>query len=143
MILFYLSIVLTIAASVMYHVVLKVTPDHVNPAISLVVTYGLAMVLSLCLLPFFPLKTGVVEAFRELNWASYALALALVGLEAGYLLAYRAGWRISVAAVFVNATMTLLLIPVGLSMFREKLSPLNIAGILVCVAGLVMMNLKN
>ncbi len=143
MVLFYFSIVLTIAASVMYHVVLKVTPGHVNPAISLVVTYGLAMILSLCLLPFFPLKTGIVEAFKQLNWASYVLALALVGLEAGYLLAYRSGWRISVAAIFVNATMTLLLIPVGLSLFREKLSPLNVAGILVCAAGLVMMNLKS
>jgi drug/metabolite transporter (DMT)-like permease len=140
MVLFYFSIVLTVAASVLYHVILKVTPPHVNPAISLVVTYGLAMVLSLCLLPFFPLKTGIVEAFKQLNWASYALAVSLVGLEAGYLLAYRAGWRISVAAIFVNATMTVLLIPIGLSLFRERLSPLNVAGILICVAGLVMMN---
>lgn len=140
MILFYFSIVLAVAASVMYHMVLKVTPAHVNPAISLVVTYGLAMVLSLGLLTLFPLKTGIVEAFKQLNWASYALALSLVGLEAGYLLAYRAGWRISVAAIFVNATMTLLLIPVGLSLFKEKLTPVNIAGILVCAAGLVMMN---
>ena len=143
MIIFYFSIVLAIAASVMYHVVLKVTPAGVNPAISLVVTYGLAMLLSLCLLPFFPLKTGIVEAFGQLNWASYVLAIALVGLEAGYLLAYRSGWRISNAAIFVNATMTLLLIPIGLSLFKEKLSPLNVAGILVCVAGLAMMNWKS
>lgn len=53
MILFYFSIVLAIAATVLYHVVLKVTPAHVNPAISLVITYGLAMLLSLGLLPFF------------------------------------------------------------------------------------------
>jgi drug/metabolite transporter (DMT)-like permease len=143
MVLFYFSIVLTVAASTLYHMVLKVTPSHVNPAISLVVTYGLAMVLSLCLLPFFPLKTGIVEAFRQLNWTSYVLALALVGLEAGFLLAYRSGWRVSVAAIFVNATTTLLLIPIGLSLFKERLTPLNIAGILVCVAGLVMMNWRN
>jgi drug/metabolite transporter (DMT)-like permease len=143
MIIFYFSIVLAIAASVMYHVVLKVTPASVNPAISLVVTYGLAMVLSLCLLPFFPLKTGIVEAFRQLNWASYVLAIALVGLEAGFLLAYRSGWRVSTAAILVNATMTLLLVPIGLSLFKERLTPLNIGGILVCIAGLVMMNWRN
>lgn len=143
MILFYFSIVLTVAASVLYHVVLKITPGHVNPAISLVVTYGLAMILSLCLLPFFPLKTGLVEAFKQLNWASYVLAFALVGLEAGFLLAYRAGWRVSIAAIFVNATTTLVLIPIGLSLFKERLTPLNFAGILVCVAGLVMMNWRN
>jgi multidrug transporter EmrE-like cation transporter len=143
MVLFYFSIVLAVAASILYHVVLKVTPSQVNPAISLVVTYGLSMALSLCLLPLFPLKTNIVEAFKELNWASYALAFSLVGLEAGYLLAYRAGWRVSVAAIFVNATMTVLLIPIGLSFFKEKLSPLNAVGILVCLAGLVMMNWKN
>jgi drug/metabolite transporter (DMT)-like permease len=143
MILFYFSIVLTIAASVMYHVILKITPGHVNPAISLVITYSLAALLSLGLLPFFPLKTGIIEALKQLNWSSYILAFALVGLEAGYLLAYRAGWRISVAAIFVNATMTLLLIPIGLSLFKEKVSPLNIAGILVCLVGLIMMNLRN
>jgi drug/metabolite transporter (DMT)-like permease len=143
MILFYLSIVLAVGASILYHLVLKLTPAYVNPAISLVVTYGLSMVLSLALLPLFPLKTGVFEAFRQLNWASYALAIALVGLEASYLLAYRAGWKISMAAIFVNATMTVLLIPIGLSLFKEKLSPLNIAGILVCIAGLVMMNWRN
>jgi drug/metabolite transporter (DMT)-like permease len=143
MILFYFSIVLTVVASILYHVVLKMTPAHVNPAITLVVTYGLSTVLSLCLLPLFPLELGIVESFKQLNWASYALALALVGLEVGYLLAYRAGWRISVAAIFVNSTMTVLLIPIGLSLFREKLSPLNIAGILICLAGLVMMNWKS
>lgn len=143
MILFYFSILLAIAASMMYHVILKITPAHVNPAISLVVTYGLAAILSLGLLPFFPLKTGIVEAFKQLNWASYVLAFALVGLEAGFLLAYRSGWRVSVAAIFVNATTTLILIPVGLSLFKERLTPLNIAGILVCVAGLVLMNWRS
>ena len=89
-----------------------------------------------------PPKTSWADAFKQLNWATYALALAIVGLEFAYILAYRAGWRISIAAVLVNTTVTMLLIPIGLLAFQEKLSPLNAAGILVAIAGLVMMNVK-
>jgi multidrug transporter EmrE-like cation transporter len=142
MALFYVSILLAVTASTLYHVIIKVTPADVNPAISLVATYATAMVLSLGLLVVFPLKTGIGEAFRQLNWASYALAFALVGLEAGFLLAYRAGWNVSVAAIVVNAAATVLLVGVGIGLFRERLTPVNVVGILVCVVGLVMVNLK-
>lgn len=143
MALFYSSILLAVGASLFYHVVLKMTPTGVNPAISLVVTYALAMVLSLGLLLFFPLKTGIFDAFRQLNWTSYALALALVGLEAGFLLAYRAGWNVSLAAIVVNVAATMLLVVLGIWLFHEKLTVANLAGILLCIAGLVLVNLKS
>jgi multidrug transporter EmrE-like cation transporter len=38
--------------------------------------------------------------------------------------------------------VTILLIPIGLLAFQEKLSALNAAGVLVAIAGLVMMNVK-
>ena len=78
----------------------------------------------------------------QLNWASFALAFALVGLEVGFLFAYRAGWNIGVAAIFVHATVTLFLVPIGMLMFKEKLSPTNMIGILVCVIGIVMVNIR-
>jgi drug/metabolite transporter (DMT)-like permease len=142
MVLFYVAILLAVSASTLYHIIIKVTPAEVNPAISLAATYATAMLLSLGLLVVFPLKTGIGEAFRQLNWASYALAFALVGLEAGFLLAYRAGWNVSVAAIVVNAAATVLLVGVGIGLFRERLTPVNVLGILVCVVGLVLVNLK-
>jgi drug/metabolite transporter (DMT)-like permease len=141
MYLFYLSIILVMLSSLMYHVILKFTPADVNPALSLAVTYAAATALCLLLLPLFPLKAGMTNALRRLNWASYALAFALVGLEVGFLLAYRAGWRISVAAILVNAVVTILLVPVGVSLFRERLSAANVVGILVCAIGLILMNM--
>jgi uncharacterized membrane protein len=126
----------------LYHVFIKMTPQGAHPALSLVVTYGVAAALCAGLLLFLPLKVPLTDSLKQLNWASYALALAIVGLEMAYILAYRAGWRISIAAVFVNTTVTLLLIPIGLLAFREKLSLMNVVGIFVAVAGLVMMNVK-
>ena len=142
MYLFYLSIVLAVLSSLMYHVILKFTPADVNPALSLAVTYAAAVVLCLLLLPLFPLKAGMTNALRRLNWASYALAFALVGLEVGFLLAYRAGWKISITAILVNAVVTILLVPVGVSLFRERLSAANVVGILVCVISLILVNMR-
>ena len=140
--LYYAAIILAILSSMLYHVFIKLTPQGAHPAISLIVTYGLALLLCAGMLLFFPLKTGLADAFKQLNWATCALALAIVGLEFAYILAYRAGWRLSIAAVFVNTTVTILLIPIGLLAFKEKLSWVNVAGVLVAVTGLIMMNAK-
>jgi drug/metabolite transporter (DMT)-like permease len=140
--LYYAALALAILSSMFYHIFIKLTPEGAHPALSLFVTYGLATLLCGGMLLVRPLKTSLADAFQQLNWSSYALALAIVGLEIAYILAYRAGWRISIAAVLVNTTVTMLLIPIGLLAFREKLSPLNAAGILVAIAGLVMMNVK-
>jgi multidrug transporter EmrE-like cation transporter len=79
---------------------------------------------------------------RKLNWASVGLGAVIVGLELGFLLAYRAGWNISVASLVANTTVALLLIPVGLLFFKEELSAVNILGIILAIAGLVLVNLK-
>jgi uncharacterized membrane protein len=140
--LYYTAIFLAIVSSMLYHVFVKLTPQGAHPALSLFVTYGLATILCGGMLLVQPLKTSLKDAFQQLNWSSYALALAIVGLEIAYILSYRAGWRISIAAVLVNTSVTMLLIPIGLLAFREKLSPLNAVGILVAIAGLVMMSVK-
>lgn len=75
-----------------------------------------------------------------MNWASFSLALAIIGLEVGFLLAYRAGWHISLTGVATNVSAGLVLIPVGIVLFKEKPSLVNLAGVLVYILGLVMIN---
>jgi len=142
MFLFYFSVGLAITSTLLYHVTQKLTPAYVNPALALIVTYAVSLVLCVLLLPLFPLVNDVRAALGQLNWASFGLAFAIVGLEVGFLLAYRAGWNISIAAIFVNAAGTLLLVPIGLLFFKERLSPVNLLGILVCIIGLIMVNWK-
>ncbi|MFN8414538.1 MAG: hypothetical protein U0Z26_19320 [Anaerolineales bacterium] len=47
-----------------------------------------------------------------------------------------------IAAVLVNVVASLILVPVAIFVFKDKISWINIAGILVCLAGLVMLNWK-
>jgi drug/metabolite transporter (DMT)-like permease len=142
MFLFYFSITLAILSSALYHFSQKQIAPNANPAISVLVTYAVSFVICLGLLFFFPPQNGIMAALRQLNWASYLLAFSLVGLEVGFLLVYRSGWNIGIAAVLVNVVASLLLVPVAIFVFKDKLSVVNIIGILVCLAGLVMLNWK-
>jgi uncharacterized membrane protein len=135
---FYASLALTIAGNVLYHLAQKSTPAGVHPIVSIVVSYMTAIVLSLAVLIAFPLRDPLVAEIRRLNWASFAVGLAILAVEVGFLLAYRAGWRVSIASVTANTTVALILIPTGILLFRERLTATNALGIVLCVAGLVL-----
>ncbi|XER15930.1 hypothetical protein SATMO3_62360 [Sporomusa aerivorans] len=142
--LYYVTIMLTIASSILYHVFLKVTPVNVNPMISLAVAYLTASIVTLVLYPFYPADKTVslLENFRELNWVSYVLGAAIVGLEVGTLMAYRVGWNISLFNIAASTTVSVLLIPVGLMMFKETLSATTVTGMIFCLIGLILINYK-
>jgi len=99
---FYFSITLAIASSALYHFVAKSTPSNVNFTISLLVTYAVAFVVTLLGFFFFPVTSGVKAELVKLNWASIGLAIAIVGIEFGFLLVYRSGWNLGIAAVLTN-----------------------------------------
>jgi len=142
MFLFYFSITLAICSSALYHFTAKSTPSNVNFTVSLLVTYAVAFVVVLLTFIFFPIKSGLVFELKQLNWASIGLAIAVVGIEFGFLLTYRSGWNLGIAAVLVNVVASLILVPVAILIFKDNISWVNILGILVCLAGLVMLNWK-
>ena len=142
MFLFYFSITLAICSSALYHFMAKSTPSNVNFTVSLLVTYAVAFVVTLIGFFFFPVTGGVKAELAKLNWASIGLAVAIVGIEYGFLLTYRAGWNLGIAAVLVNVVASLILLPVAIFFFKDKISWVNIAGIVVCFIGLIMLNWK-
>jgi uncharacterized membrane protein len=137
---FWFAILLTIVSNVFYHIFQKITPQDANPVLALAISYLVAGLVCMVLLMFFPLEAGVRQSLTQLNWATVGLAFTLVGLELGFLLAYRSGWNISLAGLASNATVSVLLLPVGLLVFKEQLSRINLTGVVVTVIGLVLMN---
>jgi len=142
MFLFYFSIILAICSSALYHFTAKSTPANVNFTVSLLVTYAVAFIVTLFTFFFFPAPNGVTTELKKLNWASIGLAIAVVGIEFGFLLTYRSGWNLGIAAVLTNVVASLILLPVAIFVFKDKISWVNIVGIFVCLAGLVMLNWK-
>ncbi|MFN8384128.1 MAG: hypothetical protein U0V02_19490 [Anaerolineales bacterium] len=142
MFLFYFSITLAICSSALYHFVAKSTPSDVNFSVSLIVTYAVALGVTIITALLFPAEKGFAAELKNLNWASFLLAVAIVGIEFGFLLTYRAGWNLGIAAVLVNVVASLILLPVAIFFFKDKISWVNIVGIFVCLVGLVMLNWK-
>jgi uncharacterized membrane protein len=140
--LFYLPILITILSNVLYHIFIKLTPQDTNPAVALIVTYGTSLLICLAYLFIFPPAGGLVSAFSKTSWVSVALGLSILGLETGFLLAYRAGWDISLAGIVSATAVALVLIPVGLVVFKERLNLFNVFGILLCIIGLILVNYK-
>ena len=140
--LFYFSITLAILSSALYHFSAKSVPSNINFAISLVVTYAVALGITLLTTIFLPAQNGLASELHKLNWASFLLAIAIVGIEFGFLLVYRSGWNLGIAAVLTNVVASLILVPVAIFVFRDKISWVNVVGIFVCLAGLVMLNWK-
>jgi drug/metabolite transporter (DMT)-like permease len=65
-----------------------------------------------------------------------------VGLEFGYLMAYRAGWNISIGSLVANIFLALALIPVGIFLYKENFEITKVFGAIFCIAGLILINKK-
>ena len=131
---------LAIAATVAYHLVLKVTPAGANPLLSLMVTYGAVAVLFAGVLVLAPGEFAWREEARHLNWTAIALAFAIIGLDLGFILLYRTGFEVSLGALVTQSAAAMLLVGVGVLVFRETLSLAQGVGIVLCIAGLWLVN---
>ena len=140
--LFVFSMALTVLSNVVYHLCQKAISANANPLISLFFTYATGMLLTLICFPFFYPNVSAVESVKNLNWATFGLGFAVVGLELGFLLAYRAGWNLSLGALYSNVLVTLLLLPVGIFFYREQLQTRHLLGLAFSLIGLVLLGKK-
>ena len=100
--------------------------------------YAVGFVLcTICALGY-PGKKSLIDSLRGSNWAVIVVGAGAVCIEVGFLLAYRAGWRISVTGLATNVVGTLLLVPIGILIFKEHLSLRNVLGVIFCVLGLIL-----
>lgn len=138
-----LPILLIITSNVFYNICTKSTPKNVNPFASLCITYAIATGFTFLLLFFNNnLSKETFSEFKHINWTSFLLGILIVGLEYGYIQAYRAGWDVSVCSLVANISLAIMLIFVGILLYKEQISINQIIGILICIIGLVFINKK-
>lgn len=133
---------LVVLSNVFYQICAKGVPDKMNPFASLTITYVVGAVASLIM--FFALnKDGnIIQEYQKTNWAPFLLGFVIVGLEVGYIYAYKVGWPVSVAQIVQSAILAVILIFVGYMLYKEPITWNKLAGILVCLAGLGLINMK-
>lgn len=134
------SLGLMVSCNVIYSVAQKYLPKDINPFIVLVAVYMIAGSISLALAFAFRVLSisEISSTVGKLNWAVLLLGLAIVGIEFGYLMAFRSGWKISLAAVVANVIASLLLLPLGLVLLKETIKIPNLIGIGLCLLGLIL-----
>ena len=132
-------IALAVLSNVVYHLSSKSLPEDVSPFASLTVTYLIAALVSAGL--HFTLNGGsLIKEYSRLNWAPFVLGLVIVGLEAGFMYAYKAGWQVSTASLVQSCFLAILLILAGRLFFREALTWKKLAGAAICLIGIAFIN---
>lgn len=134
-------IVLIVCSNLFYNIAAKATPSQANAFASLVVTYAVAGISALLIMRF---QTGnfSIQNFKGVNWTAILLAVSITALEIGYILAYRSGWNISICSLIANITLAVLLVLVGVLIYHENISLKQVGGMVLCLGGLLLINLK-
>lgn len=134
------SIVIIVASNILYNISQKSTPQKVDPFSALFVTYLTAAIITITIFLFSKSDSGFTQSLKQLNWTSIALGISIVGLEFGYLMAYRVGWKISIGSLVANIALALMLIPIGIWFFKEDFGVNKIIGAAFCIIGLIFIN---
>ncbi len=138
----YFPILLIIAGGLLYQFSQKSLAKGLNAYFVIIVAYLAGIVLCLLCQWIYPAEGSLPEAFKKSNWAVYGIGAGAVLVELGFLLAYRQGWQLSLTSILVNMVISLVLVPVGLLVYKEKLSGWNALGIAFYFAGLLLISRK-
>ena len=131
---------LVVLANVSYHICAKAVPKNMDPFATLTVTYLVGALVSAVLFLITSRHIDIAQEVGKLNWAPFLLGLSVVGLEAGFIFAYRAGWPISTAALIQCALLAIILIAVGYFVFHEPLTLNKVLGAIICMVGLMLLS---
>ena len=135
-------IALVVLSNVVYQICAKSVPEGMNPFAALTVTYLVGAVVSGAL--YFILNRGgnIIHEYSKMNWATIVLGIIIVGLEAGWIYAYKAGWQVSTGFIVQSAFLAVALVFVGYLIYHESLTWNKLVGVGICLTGLVFINLK-
>lgn len=135
-------VALVVISNTLYQVCAKSVPEGMNPLASLTVTYLIGAVVSCALYYVLNRDANLVRELRLTNWAPIVLGVVIVGLEVGFIYAFRAGWQVGTTQIITSAVVAVLLIFVGYLLYHEAITWNKIAGIIICLAGLVLINIR-
>ncbi len=135
-------IALVVLSNTVYQVCAKSVPEGMNPLASLTVTYLIGAAVSCAMYYILNRDANLFREIRLTNWAPVVLGIVIVGLEVGFIYAFRAGWQVGVTQIVTSAMVAVILIFVGYLLYHEAITWNKIAGIIICVAGLVLINLR-
>ena len=133
-------IALVIISNIIYQICAKGVPKDMDAMASMTATYLVGAVCSAVM--FFIMNKGgsLLHEYTKINWAPILLGISVVGLEVGYIYAYKNGWAVSTLSIVQSAFLAVALIAVGALLYHEAITANKIIGIVVCLVGLYLIN---
>lgn len=135
-----LPIVLIVASNIVYQLCTKAVPKSVDPLASLTVTYLTGAICSAILYFILNGVPDLIAEYKRINLAPFILGISVVGLEAGFIYAYKAGWQVSTLSIVQSIFLTIALILIGVMFYKEAMTASKIIGIIICLVGLYFIN---
>ena len=135
-------IAIVVLGNVLYHLGQRAIPREANAVVATLAAYLVAMIGTMATIPLLARDVQLSSAWRVLNWSTVLVGIGIVGVELGFLLAYRAGWVLGNASLTANVCVAVILLAVGALVFREPLSATRLTGVGVCLLGLWLVTRK-
>jgi drug/metabolite transporter (DMT)-like permease len=133
MLLLMIPMVFVVGGGVLYHLSLRSMSAGPSPWMPLALAYGAACLIASLLWWWNRATTPAVEG-RHLG-PTLLLAVALIGIEAGYFFAYRAGWAPGRASIVTSVLVAVMLTWIGAMYFGETLTGQRLVGIALAGVG--------
>lgn len=131
---------LIVFSNIVYQICAKSVPKDMNTMASMVITYLVGAVCSAIM--FFTLfrNQHLITEFKKVNFATVMLGVSVVGLEVGFIYAYKAGWPVSTASTVQSVFLAAALIVVGAALYHEVITPSKVIGVVLCMIGIFFIN---
>lgn len=135
--------ILIVFGLILYQVSQKSVDKDANPFVVIGIAYLIGILA--CVAGFFLVPKqdlALIPMVKTIGWSALGIGLGAAAIEIGFLIAYRAGWSVSLLPLSVNVVSLVLLILIGLVVYRENLSIEKFIGVLLCIGGLVLITIR-
>lgn len=133
-------IALVVLSNVVYQICAKGVPKDMDTMASMTITYLVGALCSAVM--FFAMNRdgSLLQEYSKMNWAPIFLGVSVVGLEVGFIYAYKNGWAVSTASIVQSAFLAVALLFVGALLYHESISIHKMIGVGFCLVGLFFLN---
>lgn len=133
-------IVLVVFSNIIYQICAKGVPKDMDAMASMTITYLVGAICSAVMFFVMNKNGNLLHEYTKMNWAPIFLGVSVVGLEVGFIYAYKNGWAVSTASIVQSAFLAVALIVVGAILYHEVITANKVIGIVICLIGLYIIN---
>lgn len=133
-------IALVVFSNIIYQICTKGVPKDMDAMASMTITYIVGAVCSAVMFFVMNKNGNLLQEYTKMNMAPIFLGVSVVGLEVGFIYAYKNGWAVSMASLVQSSFLAVALIIVGAVLYHETITSNKMIGIVICLIGLYFIN---